>query len=113
MIKFRFICVNMDRVKHTYKSLSYYYFDRYVQQMAEKPQEQAQSTFIRLLNCIISLVRYPKTVNMDDLNEFADTLLRCESQGTFSLLVKQMCKGFYCSVKFLYTFRFAIINITI
>lgn len=58
------------------KASKYYYFDRYVQKMAEKPQEQAQSTFSRLLNCIISLVRYPKTVNMDDLNEFADTLLQ-------------------------------------
>ncbi len=58
------------------KASKYYYFDRYVQKMAEKPQEQTQSTFSRLLNCIISLVRYPKTVNMDDLNEFADTLLQ-------------------------------------
>ena len=58
------------------KASKYYYFDRYVQKMAEKPQDQAQSTFSRLLNCIISLVRYPKTVNMDDLNEFADSLLQ-------------------------------------
>ena len=58
------------------KASKYYYFDRYEQKLAEKPQEQTLSTFSRLLNCIISLVRYPKTVNMDDLNEFADTLLQ-------------------------------------
>ena len=43
--------------------------------MADKPEMETQSTFARLLNCIISLVRYPKTVNMDDLNEFSDTLM--------------------------------------
>ena len=57
------------------KASKYYYFDRYVQKMADKPEIEAQSTFARLLNCIISLVRYPKTVNMDDLNEFSDTLM--------------------------------------
>ena len=57
------------------KASKYYYFDRYVQKMADKPEMETQSTLARLLNCIISLVRYPKTVNMDDLNEFSDTLM--------------------------------------
>ena len=58
------------------KASKYYYFDRYVQKVAQDPERQATDTFSRLMNCIISLVRYPKTVNEADLAEFADTLMK-------------------------------------
>ena len=58
------------------KASKYYYFDRYVQKMAQKEDQQQLDTFPRLLNCIISLVRYPKTINETDLAEFADTLMQ-------------------------------------
>ena len=58
------------------KASKYYYFDRYVQKVAQNPERQATDTFSRLMNCIISLVRYPKTVNEADLAEFADTLMK-------------------------------------
>ena len=58
------------------KASKYYYFDRYVQKVAQDPDRQATDTFSRLMNCIISLVRYPKTVNEADLAEFADTLMK-------------------------------------
>ena len=58
------------------KASKYYYFDRYVQKMAQNPDQQQLETFARLLNCIISLVRYPKTVNEADMAEFADTLMQ-------------------------------------
>ena len=57
------------------KASKYYYFDRYVQKMSQKGDMQLD-TFSRLLNCIVSLVRYPKTVNEADLAEFADTLMQ-------------------------------------
>jgi uncharacterized protein with von Willebrand factor type A (vWA) domain len=58
------------------KASKYYYFDRYVQKLSQDPERQATDTFSRLMNCIISLVRYPKTVNETDLAEFADTLMK-------------------------------------
>ena len=58
------------------KASKYYYFDRYVQKMSQNPDQQQLDTFARLLNCIISLVRYPKTVNDADLAEFAETLMQ-------------------------------------
>ena len=58
------------------KASKYYYFDRYVQKMSQNPDQQQLDTFARLLNCIISLVRYPKTVNEADLAEFAETLMQ-------------------------------------
>ena len=44
--------------------------------MSQKEDQQQLDTFPRLLNCIISLVRYPKTINETDLAEFADTLMQ-------------------------------------
>ena len=58
------------------KASKYYYFDRYVQKLSQDPERLATDTFSRLMNCIISLVRYPKTVNEADLAEFADTLMK-------------------------------------
>ena len=58
------------------KASKYYYFDRYVQKLSQDPERLATDTFSRLMNCIISLVRYPKTVNETDLAEFADTLMK-------------------------------------
>jgi len=57
------------------KASKYYYFDRYAQKMKEKGETEGLDTFPRLMNAIISLVRYPKTMAMNDLEEFADTLL--------------------------------------
>ena len=58
------------------KASKYYYFDRYVHKMSQNQDQQQLDTFARLLNCIISLVRYPKTVNEADLAEFAETLMQ-------------------------------------
>ena len=57
------------------KASKYYYFDRYAQKMKDAGKMEGLETFPRLLNAIISLVRYPKTIEMSDLEEFADTLL--------------------------------------
>lgn len=58
------------------KASKYYYFDRYSQKMKDEGKTEGLETFPRLMNAIISLVRYPKTVEMTDLEEFADTLLQ-------------------------------------
>ena len=58
------------------KASKYYYFDRYSQKMKDEGKTEGLETFPRLMNAIISLVRYPKTVDMSDLEEFADTLLQ-------------------------------------
>ena len=58
------------------KASKYYYFDRYSQKMKDEGKTEGLETFPRLMNAIISLVRYPKTVEMSDLEEFADTLLQ-------------------------------------
>jgi len=58
------------------KASKYYYFDRYSQKMKDEGKTEGLKTFPRLMNAIISLVRYPKTVEMSDLEEFADTLLQ-------------------------------------
>ena len=57
------------------KASKYYYFDRYALKMKESGKLDGLETFPRLLNAIISLVRYPKTIEMSDLEEFSDTLL--------------------------------------
>ena len=44
------------------KASKYYYFDRYSQKMKDEGKTEGLETFPRLMNAIISLVRYPKTV---------------------------------------------------
>ncbi len=52
----------------------YYFFDRHSSRMKNKKEEGLPKT-ARLLNAIISMIRYPESMNLDDAAEFADTLL--------------------------------------
>ena len=52
----------------------YYFFDRHSSRMKKKTEEGLPKT-ARLLNAIISMIRYPESMNLDDAAEFADTLL--------------------------------------
>ena len=51
----------------------YYYFDRHSSRMRSQ-QSKPLDRPTRLLNAILSMIRYPKTLVSDDVNEFADTL---------------------------------------
>lgn len=50
----------------------YYYFDRHSSRMRSSSKPLDRPT--RLLNAILSMIRYPKTLEADDVKEFADTL---------------------------------------
>lgn len=52
----------------------YYYFDRHSSRMRSQ-QSGPLDRPTRLLNAILSMIRYPKTLEADDVKEFADTLL--------------------------------------
>ena len=58
------------------KSAKYYYFDLYDQKMKNEGRTNGLNTFSRLLNCIISFVRYPKSLEIKDLEEFVDVMLQ-------------------------------------
>ncbi len=56
------------------KATKYYMFDLYRQRkMAENGNEKLPEG-ARLMNAILSIVRYPRTIDTDDLEEFADYL---------------------------------------
>lgn len=57
------------------KASKYYYFDKYKDELQRNGGMQGLDTFKRLMNCILSYVRYPKALEMDDLKEFADLML--------------------------------------
>lgn len=54
----------------------YYYFDKYKAQLDAEGRMSSLGTFERLLNSILSLVRYPKSLNPDDMREFVEPLLK-------------------------------------
>lgn len=57
------------------KASKYYYFDKYRQELLRNGGMQGLDTFKRLMNCILSYVRYPKALEIDDLKEFSDVML--------------------------------------
>ena len=54
--------------------VKYYYFDRHSSRMASCSGGGRPERPVRLINSILSLIRYPKALEEDDLREFADTL---------------------------------------
>lgn len=56
------------------KATKYYMFDLYASKMLKKNSGEKLPAHIRLLNAILALVRYPKALQQDDLEEFADYL---------------------------------------
>ena len=58
------------------KASKYYYFDKYRMDMIRSGQMDGLDTFKRLMNTILSYVRYPKALVPDDLQEFADVMLQ-------------------------------------
>ncbi len=56
------------------KATKYYMFDLYCQKQQEKNANNKPDAPVRLLNAIISLIRYPKSLPEDDLEEFVDYL---------------------------------------
>ena len=57
------------------KSSKYYYFDKYWADMLKAGKMSGLDTFQRLMNSIIAYVRYPKSLDGNDMREFADVLL--------------------------------------
>ena len=55
-------------------SVKYYYFDRHSSRMAFCSGGGELDRSVRLVNSILSMIRYPKAIEEDDLKEFADTL---------------------------------------
>ena len=56
------------------KATKYYMFDLYASKMLKKNSGAKLPAHIRLLNAILALVRYPKALQQDDLEEFVDYL---------------------------------------
>lgn len=56
------------------KAVKYYYFDRYLQAKTEKEKAGKLPKMARIINAIISIIRYPKTADEKDIEEFAPLL---------------------------------------
>ena len=56
------------------KATKYYMFDLYLQRKKAEGVSKKLEAPVRLFNAIISLVRYPRTLNQEDLEEFVDYL---------------------------------------
>ena len=56
------------------KATKYYMFDLYASKMLTRSKNAELPAPVRLLNAILALIRYPKSLNADDLDEFADYL---------------------------------------
>ena len=56
------------------KSTKYYMFDLYLQRKAKEGKGGTLPAPVRLLNAILSIIRYPKALGREDLEEFADYL---------------------------------------
>lgn len=57
------------------KASKYYYFDKYKEELERSGGLQGLDTFKRLMNTVLSFVRYPKALDIADLQEFADLML--------------------------------------
>ena len=53
----------------------YYYFDKYRQELLKQGRLESLDTPKRLLNAILSYIRYPKALDPSDVKEFCDVLL--------------------------------------
>lgn len=58
-----------------FKSVKYYYFGRYSDELDRTEGIDRNSTFIRLLNTVLQMIRYPAAMKPDDMERFADVLL--------------------------------------
>lgn len=58
----------------------YYYFDRYSSGRSQMERKGGLSRLARLINSILSIIRYPKALEMEDAVEFADTLLEVKKE---------------------------------
>ena len=56
------------------KATKYYMFDLYRRRKVEEAKQTQLPKHIRLLNAILSIIRYPKALGKDDLEEFAEVL---------------------------------------
>lgn len=56
------------------KATKYYMFDLYRQRKAQECGDEELPAPARLLNAILAIIRYPKALDRDDLEEFADYL---------------------------------------
>lgn len=56
------------------KATKYYMFDLYLQRKKAEGVSKKMEAPVRLFNAIISMVRYPRTLNQEDLEEFVDYL---------------------------------------
>ncbi|MBR5054112.1 MAG: hypothetical protein IKX07_00785, partial [Bacteroidales bacterium] len=57
------------------KSVKQYHYGRYQETMGEKDEEVRLSAFARLYNAILSIVRYPSSLDAGDAAHFADALI--------------------------------------
>lgn len=53
----------------------YYYFDKYRQELLKQGRLESLDTPKRLMNAILSYIRYPKALEQSDVKEFCDALL--------------------------------------
>lgn len=53
----------------------YYYFDKYRQELLKQGRLESLDTPKRLMNAILSYIRYPKALDPSDVKEFCDVLL--------------------------------------
>ena len=53
----------------------YYYFDKYRRELESQGRLESLDTPKRLMNAILSFIRYPKVLDPDDVREFCDVLL--------------------------------------
>lgn len=53
----------------------YYYFDKYRQDLLKQGRLESLDTPKRLMNAILSFIRYPKALEQSDVKEFCDVLL--------------------------------------
>jgi uncharacterized protein YegL len=58
------------------KMAKYYMFGMYGQQQDKLYSHRKLPTVVRLLNCILALVRYPKAMNPKEIEEFQETLMQ-------------------------------------
>lgn len=58
------------------KASKYYYFDKYKAELERNGQMQGLNIFKRLMNCVLSYIRYPKALDVNDLGEFANLMLQ-------------------------------------
>ncbi len=56
------------------KACKYYMFGRYTEKQMESVGEEELPAYYRLFNAILSIIRYPKSIDEKDLDEFADYL---------------------------------------